>query len=126
MLAEIAWHHGGIDAVIGHSLGATAAALAPRVEQVRPSKIVLISPPSDLVGYSRRFARWHWMPEPLRRRDAGRDRGALRRALGRARARARRAAPAAPALVIHDRDDHMVPWTQGAKVAQHWPRRATS
>ena len=28
---------------------------------------------------------------------------------------------AAKALVIHDRDDRMMPWTQGAKVAQSWP-----
>jgi pimeloyl-ACP methyl ester carboxylesterase len=26
----------------------------------------------------------------------------------------------ARALVIHDRDDRMVPWKQGAAVAQHW------
>ena len=30
------------------------------------NKIVLVSPPSDLVGYSRRFARWYWMPEAVR------------------------------------------------------------
>jgi hypothetical protein len=23
--------------------------------------------------------------------------------------------------VIHDRDDHMMPWTHGAKVAESWP-----
>src|SRR2546423_10363911 len=27
----------------------------------------------------------------------------------------------APALVIHDRADRQVPWTQGARVAQLWP-----
>ena len=27
----------------------------------------------------------------------------------------------ADALVIHDRDDRMVPWTQGAHVAHLWP-----
>jgi pimeloyl-ACP methyl ester carboxylesterase len=27
----------------------------------------------------------------------------------------------ARALVIHDRDDRMVPWTQGARVARLWP-----
>jgi pimeloyl-ACP methyl ester carboxylesterase len=27
----------------------------------------------------------------------------------------------AAALVIHDRDDRHVPWTQGARVAQLWP-----
>ena len=28
---------------------------------------------------------------------------------------------AAQALVIHDRDDRMMPWTHGATVARHWP-----
>src|SRR5262245_12740123 len=28
---------------------------------------------------------------------------------------------AARALLIHDRDDRMVPWTQGRAFAQHWP-----
>jgi pimeloyl-ACP methyl ester carboxylesterase len=28
---------------------------------------------------------------------------------------------AAKALVIHDRDDRMMPWTHGAKVAEAWP-----
>ena len=26
-----------------------------------------------------------------------------------------------PALVIHDRDDRLMPWTHGATVARHWP-----
>ena len=30
----------------------------------------------------------------------------------------------APALVIHDRDDRMMPWTQGATVARALARRA--
>ena len=38
-----------------------------RTAQARFEKMVLVSPPADLVGYSRRFARWYWMPEPVRR-----------------------------------------------------------
>jgi alpha-beta hydrolase superfamily lysophospholipase len=64
---ELAWHHGEVRAVIGHSLGATAAAMGHAWGKFDIDRLVLISPPSDLVGYSRRFARWHWMPEPLRR-----------------------------------------------------------
>jgi pimeloyl-ACP methyl ester carboxylesterase len=83
-------------------------------------RIVLISPPSDLVGYSRRFARWHWIPERLR--------GAMQTAIEERYGvrwedlELARVAPrlAAKALVIHDRDDRMVPWKQGAAVAQHW------
>ena len=120
VLAEIAAHHGDVRALIGHSLGATAAAMAHAWNKMELDRIVLISPPSDLVGYSRRFARWHWIPERLR--------GAMQTAIEERYGvrwedlELARVAPrlAAKALVIHDRDDRMVPWKQGAAVAQHW------
>lgn len=121
VLAAVACHHGEVRAVIGHSLGATAAALALAWHKVELKKIVLVSPPSDMEGHSRRFARWHWMPEAVRRamqaaieerygrrwEDLELARVALR--LGTA------------ALVIHDRNDSVVPWQQGAAVASQWP-----
>jgi pimeloyl-ACP methyl ester carboxylesterase len=120
VMAEVAWHHGDVRAVIAHSLGATAAAMAHAWKKLDVRKFVLISPPSDLMGYSRRFARWHWMPERVRRsmQSAIEERYGLRwEELELARV-----APylAAPALVIHDRDDRMVPWNQGAALAQQW------
>jgi pimeloyl-ACP methyl ester carboxylesterase len=122
VLGEVAGHYGNVHAAIGHSLGATAAAMALARRAVRFEKLVLISPPSDLVGYSRRFARWHWMPERLRRamQSAIEERYGLRweelelaRLVRRLEARA---------LVIHDRNDRQVPWKQGAAFAQHWPQ----
>jgi len=120
VLGDIAEHHGEVRAVIGHSLGATAAAMAHAWNKLELEKIVLISPPSDLVGYSRRFARWHWMPEPLRRAMQGaiEERYGVRwEDLELARVAPRLAAHA---LVIHDRDDRMIPWKQGNAVARHW------
>jgi pimeloyl-ACP methyl ester carboxylesterase len=120
-LAEIAWHHGGAHAFIGHSLGAAAAGLALATRKVQFDKVVLVSPPADLVGYSRRFARWHWMPEPVRHamQSAIEERyGVLWENLEVARLAPRLSTPA---LVIHDRDDRWVPWTQGAQVARIWP-----
>jgi pimeloyl-ACP methyl ester carboxylesterase len=121
LLADIAWHHGGARAFIGHSLGGAAGALALATGRVRFEKVVLVSPPADLVGYSRRFARWYWMPEAVRRamQAAIEERyGVLWENLEVARLASRLHAPA---LVIHDRDDRMVPWTQGAQVAHLWP-----
>lgn len=121
VLAEIAWHHGGAHAVVAHSLGAGAAALALANGRLRFDKVVLVSPPADLVGYSRRFARWHWMPETVRRAMQS----AIEERYGVAweSLEVTRLAPRlrTPALVIHDRDDRMVPWTHGTQVAQVWP-----
>jgi pimeloyl-ACP methyl ester carboxylesterase len=82
---------------------------------------VLVSPPSDLVGYSRQFARWTWMPESLRSamQAAIEERFGLRwfeLELARLAPRLR-----TPALVIHDRRDSVVPWSQGAALARAWP-----
>ena len=121
VLADISWHYGGAHALVAHSLGAAAAGLALANGKMRFEKIVLVSPPADLVGYSRRFARWHWMPEAIRRtmQTAIEERyGVTWENLEVARLAPRLRAPA---LVIHDRDDRMVPWTQGAHVAQLWP-----
>ena len=121
LLAELAWHHGEARAFIGHSLGGAAGALALATGRARFEKVVLVSPPADLVGYSRRFARWYWMPEAVRRamQSAIEDRyGVLWENLEVVRLAPRLSAPA---LVIHDREDRLVPWTQGARVANLWP-----
>ena len=74
---------------------------------------VLVSPPSDLVGYSRQFARWTWMPEALRRamQAAIEERYGLRWF----EIEIPRLAPRlkTPALVIHDHQDSFVPWAAG-------------
>ena len=121
-LAEVVRQHGGVSAIIGHSLGGTAAALALAQGRLGTAlRFVLVSPPSDLVGYSRRFARWHWIPERVRRamQSAVEDRYGLRWS----DLSVERLAPrlAAPSLVIHDRSDRMVPWWQGAGLARTWP-----
>lgn len=119
-LAAVAAHHGGVRHVVAHSLGAVATAVALS-RGFKLESTVLLSPPSDLVGYSRRFARWYWMPEPLRRAMQGaiEERFGVRWAdleIGRLAPRLQ-----APALVIHDRHDAFVPWKQGAALARAWP-----
>ena len=121
VLAAVAAGHGPVEGIVAHSLGAAAAGLAIS-RGLRVKSAVLVSPPSDLAGYSRRFARWHWIPEPVRRsmQAAIEERYGVRweeleveRVTKRITARA---------LVVHDRADKMVPWRQGARVARAWPR----
>ena len=120
VLAEVARHHGNVKAVISHSLGGPATAIA-LARGLAAERAVLISPPSDLVGYSRRFARWLAIPERVRRamQAAIEERFGIRWSdleIARIAPRLR-----AGALVIHDRQDTQVPWQQGAALAQHWP-----
>lgn len=119
-LAAVAASQGGVRHVIAHSLGAVAAAIALS-RGLALESAVLVSPPSDLVGYSRQFARWFWMSERLRRamQAAIEERFGLRwreLELPRLAPRLR-----TPALVIHDRGDSVVPWSQGAALARAWP-----
>ncbi len=119
-LAAVAAQHSNVRHVIAHSLGGVAAAIALS-RGLTLQSAVLVSPPSDLVGYSRRFARWYWMPETLRRamQAAIEERFGLRWF----EIEVPRLAPRlkTPALVVHDRGDGMVPWTQGAALARAWP-----
>ena len=120
VLAEVARHHGDVQAVIAHSLGGPATALA-MARGLPTARAVLVSPPSDLVGYSRRFARWLAIPERVRRamQAAIEERFGVRWSdleISRLAPRLR-----AEALVIHDRSDTQVPWKQGAALARHWP-----
>jgi pimeloyl-ACP methyl ester carboxylesterase len=119
-LTEVAWEHGRVRAVVAHSLGGPATALA-LARGLAAERVVLVSAPSDLVGYSRRFARWHWIPESVRSamQAAIEERFGVRWA----ELETARLAPrlSARALFIHDREDRVVPWTQGRAFAQHWP-----
>jgi pimeloyl-ACP methyl ester carboxylesterase len=120
VLSEVAWSYGRPRALIAHSVGAAAAAFA-MTRGLKFDRVVLISPPSDFVGYSRRFARWHWIPEPVRRsmQAAIEDRYGVRwEELDLERIGPRLSAGA---LIIHDRDDRVVPLSHGARVARAWP-----
>jgi pimeloyl-ACP methyl ester carboxylesterase len=119
-LAAVSASHGNVKHAVSHSLGGPALSIA--LSRGLPlERAVLISPPSDLVGYSRQFARWYWMPEALRRamQAAIEERFGLRWF----EIEVPRLAPRlkTPALVIHDHQDSFVPWAQGAALARAWP-----
>jgi pimeloyl-ACP methyl ester carboxylesterase len=120
VMTAVAWRHGPVRAVVAHSLAGAAVALAA-ARGLPLARAVLVAPPSDLVGYSRRFARWHWFPEAVRRsmQTAIEERYGVRwEELELARLAPRLSSAA---LVVHDRDDRMVHWTQGASFARLWP-----
>jgi pimeloyl-ACP methyl ester carboxylesterase len=106
--------------VVGHSLG--AAAIAPFLRSTgRRPRVVLVAPPSSLVGYSTWFARTLGLGERLRARlqsTVERRYGVRWEELELPRSVA---GLDAPALVIHDRDDQDVRLSAGLAVARAWP-----
>nr|WP_115702548.1 alpha/beta fold hydrolase [Cupriavidus taiwanensis] len=120
-LLAAAWHAGPVHAVVAHSLGGAAAALALR-EGLPARAAVLLGAPADmraacaalawqlgvapavLARMQRHSERWLGMPwSAFNVPDLGRDR------------------PVPPTLVIHDRDDKEVRWEDGAAIAGAWP-----
>lgn len=119
VLSLVAQCSGRTAAVVAHSLGAAAATLA-LARGLQAPRVVLIGASLDVFGYSRKFARWYWMPEGVRTamESAIEERfGVQWTELDMARLAPR---IAAQALVIHDRDDRMVPWRKGAALARQW------
>jgi pimeloyl-ACP methyl ester carboxylesterase len=123
--ARFAGENGALHGIIAHSLGATAAARAlasgalPAADAA--PRIALLSPPSDILGYSQRFARGYGIPERVR--NAMQAAIEERYGVSWPELDVTRVAPRlrAPALVIHDRGDRVVPWRQGARFAREWP-----
>jgi hypothetical protein len=113
--------HGAFDAVIGHSLGAAACALALR-GGLEVRSLVLLAPPSDPEKYSGRFAKFFCMPpgtrDAMKKRLVGRYRtewSQLRISGGPGPSRAR-------LLVFHDPRDWRVPFKDGLEIVASWPR----
>ncbi len=120
-LLATAWHAGPIHAVVAHSLGGAATAMAIREGLPVRAAVMIGSPadmhtasatlawqlgigPSVLARMQRRSERWLGMPwSAFNVPDIGRT----------------RAVP--PTLVIHDRQDKEVRWEDGAAIAGAWP-----
>jgi pimeloyl-ACP methyl ester carboxylesterase len=120
VLAEVAWHHGEVEAVIAHSMGGAAAALAI-ARGLRVKRVVTIGASLDVSFFSQQFARWYWIPQRVlsAMQSAVEDRFGVRWSdLDMAKLAPRLSAAA---LVIHDRSDRLVPWQKGASFAREWP-----
>jgi pimeloyl-ACP methyl ester carboxylesterase len=114
---------GGADLVVGHSLGAAAAAAAlDRVRPRRPAaRLAAVAPSIDFDGVLDRFgAMTGFTPEVtrrMRRRIEARFGIAWTELSGLNFA----ARMEVPLLVVHDRDDRDVPWEEGSALAAVWP-----
>jgi pimeloyl-ACP methyl ester carboxylesterase len=120
-LTAVVAAHGPAHAVIAHSMGGTAAAVA-LCDGLRADRVALLAPMASPVAYARQLAHVLGFGEPTYRRLITRVERRVRAPmhhfdvpeLGRAVAMP-------PTLVVHDRDDAFTPVTDGAAIAAAWP-----
>lgn len=119
-IREMESAHGPFTAVVGHSLGAAAAALAVR-HGVAARRLVLLAPPSDLERYTGRFARIMRIPPIVR--DSMKERLEKRFQVrwGELKVAGRPAAADVSLLIFHDRRDVRVPMSEGLEIVDTWP-----
>ena len=104
-------------AVIGHSLGAAASALA--VSEGLPTKrLVLVAPSAHPTRFLNLFFDWLDVPQEIRERVLIHVEKTLRFAWRGIDVDAYGPSINVPTLVIHDRGDREVPWQEGADTAR--------
>jgi pimeloyl-ACP methyl ester carboxylesterase len=121
-LRAAAEHHGPAHAVVAHSMGALAAAVAC-LDGLPTSHLVLIAPMPDHRSALRVFAEAAGVGERIQARMPRALEGVLQAPLSQfdAANRAAEEGTLPPALVIHDRGDRRVPFGLGARLAAAWP-----
>ncbi|QSX77745.1 alpha/beta hydrolase [Agrilutibacter solisilvae] len=119
-LLSVARHFGPAAAVIGHSLGGAAAALA-LARGLRAERAILIAPAADPLAAVERFSRFVWLAGWLGRRMFARFEQAMRFDATELQAHVNAPAIGRPALIVHDVEDREVPWSEGERWARFWP-----
>ena len=120
MVGKVGAHLGPLHACIAHSVG-TAATTIALSRGMACGRVVYLAPPEDLRGYLLRLAGFVGFTKAVAERT--RQRIEKRFALPMETARGSNLAPGLhqPALMIHDRQDVMVPLEEGLKLARAWP-----
>ncbi|MBC9250070.1 hydrolase [Pseudomonas alcaligenes] len=107
-----------LHAVIGHSMGGAGALLATQLG-LRTEALVTIAAPARILGALRRFAHFVGLPKEARARFVSK----VEQSAGMPVARVDVAhyALTMPGLVVHARDDQMVPFSEAESIHQAWP-----
>jgi pimeloyl-ACP methyl ester carboxylesterase len=119
-LQAIAATTGAPRAVIAHSLGATAAALA-LCQGLNIKRAVFLGPPAEPTQWTWLFAERFQIPHSVISAMRLRAERHLRFKWSDLGLEELAGSQKIPLLVIHDVEDDEVPWTDGAAVARAWP-----
>ena len=111
---------GPFDAVIGHSMGAAAAAVAISWG-LRTRRAVMVAGPASLTGVLQRFSEYVGLPVPAQAKfiEAIETRVGVpvdRLAIDEIAAKLE-----LPGLIVHDRNDREVPFQEADAVVKAWP-----
>lgn len=120
VLLEIGRRHGPAAAVIGHSLGGAATALA-LARGLQAERAILVAPAADPVEATRRFARVVGLAEYLCQRMFEMFEARIGMRFDDQQAHRRAPRIGRPGLIVHDLEDREVPWSEGERWARHWP-----
>ncbi len=111
----------GATAVVAHSFGTAASLVAIDRHGIRPERLATLAPATDMAGLRQRYAQMTGFSPGVVERMAG----LLSRRIGFAWEQIEGAALApriaAEVLVIHDRDDRMIPAAEAAALARSLP-----
>lgn len=121
-VAAMVRHLGEVAGVVAHSIGAAAATVAfGRDPSLAVDRVVYLAPAVDMYGVTDRFGEMTGFSAEV----VTRMRASLERRFGipwpQFQGLAHAPSMGRPLLVIHDRDDHEVPWHEGEDLAAAWP-----
>jgi pimeloyl-ACP methyl ester carboxylesterase len=119
-LREVARVVGDVHGLVAHSIGGPVSSLALR-DGLRARRVVFLAPAAEPSLFTQRFGERLGLG-PLVVRGL-RERAERRVGLSFEQLDLRALAPTmtTPLLVLHDREDDEVPWSQGAAIAERWP-----
>lgn len=118
-LLAVGHHYGPAAAVIGHSLGGAATAIA-MARGLKAERAILLAPAADPLAAVDRFSRFVWMAGWLNRRMFAIFENRTMVTAEELQAHTNAPRIGHPALIVHDVEDREVPWSEGERYARYW------
>lgn len=115
-ICAVAHAVGGIHGIVGHSVGGAAALFATRLG-LEAKRFALISPPTTPIQFASTFARILGLDDTTKSAMMARIEARYAIRFDDLDARRDAATITAPLLVVHDRDDAIVPFANGEAIA---------
>ena len=115
----IGCRYGNAALAVGHSLGGAAVTLAMG-DVWRAERVVVIAPVADMAAQAKRFMRYVRLGDHLCERFFHWHERTTGVNVHNLEVRRYLSALGQPCLIVHDLDDHEVPWSEGELYARHW------